>query len=179
MVVRMEKNMSAKYWGYHLAIDAPGASLDYIRNSQRISDFAKDLVKRIDMVAYGEPVVVHFGSGNKAGYTMYQLIETSNICAHFVEEDGHGTGKGSYYLDVFSCKPFEKETVINCAREYFGNNSEIVHYMDRDAYAASIGSKAVNAETVVDGSEVNVQPTKSIENDVSVSIFDALDFGKN
>lgn len=44
------------------------------------------LVKDIDMVPYGGPQVVHFGSGNKAGYTLVQLIETSNITAHFVEE---------------------------------------------------------------------------------------------
>lgn len=124
--------MSNKYWGYHLAIDAPNANLEFIKDSKRISNFAKDLVKRIDMVAYGEPVVVHFGSGNKAGYTMFQLIETSNICAHFVESDGNGTG--SYYLDVFSCKPFDQKTVVDCAREYFGNTTEITHYMNRDAY---------------------------------------------
>lgn len=172
--------MSSKYWGYHLAIDAPGANLDYIKDGKRISDFAKDLVKRIDMVAYGDPVVVHFGSGNKAGYTMYQLIETSNICGHFVEDDGHGTGKGSYYLDVFSCKPFEKETVVACAREYFGNTTEIVHYMDRDAYMAEMSdvASAKNDETIVDGSEVDVLTDESIASEVSVSISDALNIKK-
>ena len=172
--------MSNKYWGYHLAIDAPGANLDYIRDARRISDFAKDLVKRIDMVAYGDPVVVHFGSGNKAGYTMYQLIETSNICAHFVEDDGHGTGKGSYYLDIFSCKPFENDVVIACAREYFGNTSEITHYMDRDAYMlTSLESPVVsNDETIVDGSEIDVSSDDSVISSVSVSISGALSIKK-
>lgn len=128
--------MTNKYWGYHLTLDAPGADLNYIGNAGRIEAFAQDLVKRIDMVAYGAPVVVHFGSGNKAGYTLYQLIETSNISAHFVEDDGHGTGKGSYYLDVFSCKPFDPQTVVACAREYFGNTTETINFIERDAYAS-------------------------------------------
>jgi S-adenosylmethionine/arginine decarboxylase-like enzyme len=65
------------------------------------------------MVAYGLPQIVRFGSGNKAGYTLVQLIETSNICAHFVEENN------SMYLDVFSCKDFDPLTVKEAVYEYF------------------------------------------------------------
>lgn len=65
------------------------------------------------MVAYGEPQVVMFGTGNKKGYTLVQLIETSNICAHFVEESN------DMYLDVFSCKTFEPSTVEKVVNEYF------------------------------------------------------------
>jgi S-adenosylmethionine decarboxylase len=70
-------------------------------------------VRDIDMVAYGEPQIVHFGTGNKAGYTLIQLIETSNIAAHFVEEND------SLYLDVFSCKPFDKKIVRKLVKEFF------------------------------------------------------------
>jgi len=70
-------------------------------------------VKRIDMVPYGEPQVVMFGSGNKKGYTLIQLIETSNIAAHFVEENN------SMYLDVFSCKDFDPEIVKEAVNEFF------------------------------------------------------------
>jgi S-adenosylmethionine/arginine decarboxylase-like enzyme len=58
------------------------------------------------MVPFGEPQIVMFGSGNKKGYTLVQLIETSNITAHFVEETD------DLYLDVFSCKEFEEKDVI-------------------------------------------------------------------
>jgi S-adenosylmethionine decarboxylase len=78
-----------------------------------ITGFAKTLVKRIDMVAFGEPQVVMFGSGNKKGYTLIQLIETSNIAAHFVEENN------SMYLDVFSCKDFNAEVVKEAVHEFF------------------------------------------------------------
>jgi S-adenosylmethionine/arginine decarboxylase-like enzyme len=65
------------------------------------------------MVAYGSPQIVRFGSGNKQGYTLVQLIETSNICAHFVEENN------SMYLDVFSCKDFDPAVVKQTVEEFF------------------------------------------------------------
>lgn len=65
------------------------------------------------MKAYGEPQIVHFGIGNKAGYTLIQLIETSNIAAHFCEEDG------AVYMDIFSCKDFSKETAESIMKAYF------------------------------------------------------------
>jgi S-adenosylmethionine decarboxylase len=78
-----------------------------------IGQFARTLVKRIDMVPYGEPQVVKFGSGGKEGYTLVQLIETSNITAHFVDENN------SMYLDVFSCKDFDHEVVQEAVHEFF------------------------------------------------------------
>lgn len=78
-----------------------------------ITAFSKDLVKRIDMIPFGPPQVQHFGSGNKAGYTLVQLIETSNIVAHFVEETD------DMYLDVFSCKEFNPDTVKTIVASYF------------------------------------------------------------
>lgn len=107
--------MALTSWGKHLVIDATRCSASAIRCPHRITDFAKTLVKEIDMVAYGEPQVVRFGSGNKAGYTLVQLIETSNICAHFVEETDE------MYLDVFSCKDFDQGIVSKVVREYFGS----------------------------------------------------------
>jgi S-adenosylmethionine/arginine decarboxylase-like enzyme len=97
-------------WGYHLMMDCSKCIPGTIRCSQNISQFAKILVQKIDMVPYGEPQVVHFGSEDKAGYTLVQLIETSNITAHFCEETN------DMYLDVFSCKPFnpyDVEVVVN------------------------------------------------------------------
>jgi len=114
-------------WGKHLILDAAGAGAHTIRNPTLIYDFTKTLVKRIDMVAYGNPHIVRFGSGNKAGYTLVQLIETSNICAHFVEENN------SMYLDVFSCKDFDAEVVKDTVKEFFGAERINTHLLVRQA----------------------------------------------
>ena len=117
----------SKYWGYHLMLDCAACDKDRIQDAAHITAFAKDLVKRIDMVAYGEPQVVNFGSGNKAGYTLVQLIETSNICAHFCNDTG------DVYFDVFSCKPFEPSTVEAIVTEYFLPANIISNFVLRDA----------------------------------------------
>jgi S-adenosylmethionine/arginine decarboxylase-like enzyme len=83
------------------------------------------------MVPYGKPQIVHFGSGNKAGYTLIQLIETSNISAHFAEEDN------SAYLDVFSCKNFKVSDVEEVIREYFKPENIIARTIIRQAKPSS------------------------------------------
>jgi len=100
-------------WGKHLVLDAARCAPRLIRDPHVIANFARTLVKRIDMVPYGEPQVVLFGSGNKKGYTLVQLIETSNITAHFVDENN------TMYLDVFSCKDFDHEVVQEAVHEFF------------------------------------------------------------
>ena len=108
--------MALASWGKHLILDASRCNPASIRCPYHITDFTKTLVRKIDMVAYGEPQVVSFGSGNKKGYTLVQLIETSNICAHFVEESD------DMYLDVFSCKDFDEALVQKIVRDYFGTD---------------------------------------------------------
>lgn len=116
------------YWGHHLVINAGKCDHNLISDGENIRNFAIQLVEDIDMVAYGEPQVVMFGSGDKAGYTLVQLIETSNICAHFVEE------YNEVYLDVFSCKRFDINIVVSLVKKYFGENSIVeTLYFDRKA----------------------------------------------
>lgn len=117
----------AAYWGYHLILDCDGCDPYAIRDHDTIYKFVKQLVNDIKMVAYGEPQIVNFGSGNKAGYTLVQLIETSNICAHFVNEDN------TMYLDVFSCKPYDENVVIGLVKEYFGAVNVRRTYITRQA----------------------------------------------
>jgi S-adenosylmethionine/arginine decarboxylase-like enzyme len=114
-------------WGKHLIVDAAGCAMASIRSRQQIHDFTKVLVKRIDMVSYGEPQIVMFGTGNKKGYTLVQLIETSNITAHFVEETN------DMYLDVFSCKDFDPHVVVGTVAEFFSPQNVITHTLKRQA----------------------------------------------
>lgn len=107
--------MSKGPWGYHLLVDISGCNIPCITDRDHIYKFVKQLVKDIDMVSYGEPMIEHFATHDpdKAGYSLVQLIETSNITAHFVDKDGSG------YIDVFSCKPFEDSVVLACIKDYF------------------------------------------------------------
>jgi S-adenosylmethionine/arginine decarboxylase-like enzyme len=102
-------------WGKHLVVDASGCT-EAINDKDTIIKFTKQLVKDIDMVAFGEPQVEWFADHdpNKAGYTLVQLIETSAIVIHFVPQTW------TLHCDVFSCKDFEGSVVIDLLKEYFG-----------------------------------------------------------
>ena len=113
-------------WGYHLSLDCYGGELPLITSADNISAFAKELVKRIDMKAYGEPQVIHFGEDDKQGYTLVQLIETSNICGHFCDDTGN------FYLDVFSCKPYDTQEVHRAVEEFFSPDRIVENYLERE-----------------------------------------------
>ena len=85
------------------------------------------------MVAYGEPVVEHFAthSHEAAGYTLLQMIETSNIAAHFAENIGQ------VYIDVFSCKAFDVEVALGICKKYFNPTQANMHNMDRGFHKAN------------------------------------------
>ena len=100
-------------WGYHTILDCHGCDPQSIREGGNIENFAKELVEKIDMVAFGGPLLVHFGKDDKKGFTLVQLIETSNICGHFVDENG------DFYLDVFSCKDFNENIVTDYIQQCF------------------------------------------------------------
>ena len=117
----------ARYWGYHLILDCAGCDRYAIRDYDTIYKFAKQLVKDIDMVAYGEPQIVNFGTGDKAVYPLVHLIETSNICAHFTNEDN------AIYLDVFSCKPYDSDVDRDQIIEFFMPKQITVNYVERQA----------------------------------------------
>lgn len=119
----------SNYWGYHLMLDCSGCDHSKITSRENIYNFTKELVKRIDMKAFGEPIVEHFATHDptKAGFSMVQLIETSNICAHFVDDDN------TCYIDVFSCKPFSNVTVVDTVKEYFGSTEVRLNYLTRHA----------------------------------------------
>lgn len=120
--------MEELYWGYHLILDCKNCN-DNCKypNGYKIEEFARRLVKDIDMVAYGEPQVVHFGKDDKTGYTLVQLIETSNISGHFCDDTG------DIYLDVFSCKPYDISVVKNLVKEYFQPEKIRTTYLTRQA----------------------------------------------
>jgi len=119
----------SKFWGYHLILDVAACDIESVTNGTKIAEFARELVKKINMKAYGEPQVVHFADhdAEKAGYTLIQLIETSNITAHFCDIDGNA------YIDVFSCLQFDNEIVKQVVTDYFNPKSIRETYLIRQA----------------------------------------------
>ena len=118
----------SEYWGHHLILDCKSGSKQLISDKQNLKNFVDELVNRIDMVAVGEPIIKYLASnaGDKAGYSLVQLIETCSIVGHFINSSG------DFYLDVFSCKEFEIEKVTECVDQFFSPLETKSRYLLRE-----------------------------------------------
>ena len=113
-------------WGLSSSIDLYDCDLDLMKNAEGIRTFVHELCDLIKMKRYGETQVVHFGDDPRVnGFSMTQLIETSLISAHFAE------ATKAIYLDVFSCSPYDPETVAKFALEYFKAKTYALHFTQR------------------------------------------------
>ena len=115
-----------EHWGKHLIVDVKGGN-DNVKDGEYLKNFVTQLVELIDMKAFGEPWIAHFGTGAAAGYTVVQLIEKSNICGHFVDENG------DFYLDVFSCKDFDSNKVSDLVTQCFSPDEIKMTVLFRDS----------------------------------------------
>lgn len=100
------------HYGKHIVLTA-GSCNAALLEKEKIADFCRDMVAKIDMVAFGEPFVERFGEGDEVGISAVQLIQTSAITIHTND------GARDMYLDVFSCKDFDAQTVLAVVNEWF------------------------------------------------------------
>lgn len=116
------------YWGYHLILDCSGLDSAAIKNPAVLDQWIRQLVQDINMKAHGQPIITYNGEQPyHSGYTVVQIITTSSIVAHFIDEPA------SCYLDVFSCKPFDFETVKTSMIKHFGAQRMRQYYITRQA----------------------------------------------
>jgi S-adenosylmethionine/arginine decarboxylase-like enzyme len=112
-------------WGYHLSVDCAGCNLQ-ITDAGAIANFAAAMVAALQMTAYGTPTIVRFGKDPKVtGYTLVQLIETSNITAHFCDHSGEA------YIDIFSCRKFEIGAALDVIARHFEPQAYQQNYLER------------------------------------------------
>src|SRR5260370_6331818 len=85
-------------WGIDAAVDLFGCNPQLIRDPQVIHNFTLDLCREIHMRRFGDPQIVQFGDDPRvSGYTLIQLLETSNLAAHFIDQ------VDAACLNIFSC----------------------------------------------------------------------------
>jgi len=102
-------------WGYHTIFDCKSGQRNLIVRKDNICNFVKDLVYRIDMKSYGDLQIARFATHNPSigGYSFCQMIETSNITGHFVDDTG------DFYIDIFSCKEYDIDIAQKVIYQYF------------------------------------------------------------
>lgn len=129
--------VAPKPWGYELTIDAFNCNAYDISDEGVIRGFLQAVVDRIDMIAFGDPILQHFGSDDKKGFTAMQLIETSCITCHFSEDTN------AAYINIFSCKPFNYKDVVEEVDYWFAPDSVRANFIEREAdpdYTIEVGA---------------------------------------
>lgn len=118
-----------EYWGYHLILDVGGCDSSLMSNRQNVYDWITNLVKDIDMEPVGEPSIEFTAAHDigKAGFTAVQIIVTSSIVAHFID------ATGQIYIDVFSCKKFDIDTIKKSITDRFAATSMREFFLTRQA----------------------------------------------
>ena len=113
-------------WGWSTTIDLYDCNIDKITNSSVIKNYVNELVTLLDMTKYGECHIVNFGQDQKVtGFSMFQLIETSNISAHFANYSK------SAYIDIFSCKEYDSKKAALLSKDFFEAKKYILHEHNR------------------------------------------------
>ena len=120
-------------WGKHAIIDAAGCDYESIRNIKWIEEFVDELISLTGMKKWGKLYAMYLAPdadntlNDTAGWSVVQLITTSNITIHFAE-----TSK-CMYLDFFSCKDFNNDVVVRLIGKYFSPKSIKTKFLERDA----------------------------------------------
>ncbi len=118
-----------KCWGYHLMVDCSNCNKEEVKDINNIKKFINALVKCCKMRKLGDLKIENLQTGNKAlyGNSVTQFIYTSSITGHFMDTTSDA------YIDIFSCKEFNIEEVINVINKYFHPEKMNKHFIIRDA----------------------------------------------
>lgn len=95
-------------YGYECIIDAKKCSNI---NRQSLKNFVIELCELLCMKRYRKCQVVYFGKDRFKGYSIMQFITTSSIVGHFTKDEA--------YINIFSCKKFNENEVVNFVRNWF------------------------------------------------------------
>lgn len=101
-------------WGMETFIDLLECSPWLVQDPDHLRGFLAALCDHIGMRRYGEPTVVHFGDEPRvSGWTGIQLIETSNLNVHLIDEISAGC------INIFSCSPYPPVQAAQFCQQWF------------------------------------------------------------
>ena len=94
----------------------------------KISDWIRSLIKKIDMKLLAGPYTTYVSEAGNKGMTSVAIIETSHIALHIWEE----TSPGLMQLDVYSCAYFNPQDVFDDVNELFRTIKMEYKFLDRE-----------------------------------------------
>jgi S-adenosylmethionine/arginine decarboxylase-like enzyme len=127
--------MTEEFWGYHLMLDCGKLKCpqDKMNDVEYLNEFVVEVLRVSDMRAWGAPQFARLTSDDGdfldslSGYTIVQLLHTSNMTVHLCDKIG------TMYFDLFSCKRYDQDKVIEVVQQFFEPTSIRVTFATRQA----------------------------------------------
>ena len=94
----------------------------------KISDWIRSLIKKIDMKLLAGPYTTYVNEKGNKGMTSVAIIETSHIALHIWDE----VSPGLMQLDVYSCADFNPPDVFDKVNELFQTIKMEYKFLDRE-----------------------------------------------
>lgn len=115
------------------SVEAYGCTKDL--SVGQVYDFMEELTKRLDMRIIVPPVTVRVPTVNAAGNILTDDMGVSSVLIWLESSSALHTWpkQGFSTLDVFSCKRYSPETVVNLMKEWFGTDDVRIVYADAPA----------------------------------------------
>ena len=94
----------------------------------KISDWIRSLIKKIDMKLLAGPYTTYVSEKGNKGMTSVAIIETSHIALHIWDE----VSPGLMQLDVYSCANFNPPDVFDKINALFQTIKMEYKFLDRE-----------------------------------------------
>ena len=112
----------------HLIVRADIGWCPQEEDLNKISDWIRSLIKKIDMKLLAGPYTTYVGEKGNKGMTSVAIIETSHIALHIWDE----VSPGLMQLDVYSCADFNPSDVFDKVNELFQTIKMEYKFLDRE-----------------------------------------------
>ena len=112
----------------HLIVRANIVKCPKEADLNKISDWIRLLIKKIDMKLLAGPYTTYVNEKGNKGMTSVAIIETSHIALHIWDE----TNPGLMQLDVYSCANFNPQDVFEKVNEMFQTIKMEYKFLDRE-----------------------------------------------
>ncbi|MDQ1352157.1 MAG: hypothetical protein QG657_2463 [Acidobacteriota bacterium] len=125
-------NRLEKPYGFELIMDLHGCDVSTF-NRESLDNYFETLCKAIDMQKceryfwddFGLPPELQQTSPHAKGTSAVQFILTSSIVIHTLDL------LGAVYINIFSCKPFDRKITEQITTEWFGAKECKSHFIER------------------------------------------------
>ncbi len=112
----------------HLIVRADISWCPQEEDLNKISDWIRSLIKKIDMNLLAGPYTTYVNELGNKGMTSVAIIETSHIALHIWDE----VNPGLMQLDVYSCANFDPQDVFSKVNDLFKTIKMEYKFLDRE-----------------------------------------------